>query len=518
MAVASETASLTSEAAQRALEGLLERRGIPGAGFIAVSDGRIVAEAAAGVANLDTGVPVTVDTIWQPGSIGKTYTAVLVMQLVDEGLIELDKPVAEHLQDLRLGDPETARSVTPRQLLTHTSGIDGDRLDESGAMFGRGDDAVQRYVTSLHDLGQITEPGTLWSYCNAGYVILGRLVEVVRGKPFEQVLREHLLQPAGMEHTFYFAEDVVQRNVAAGHLPGGPDGGLIVAPIWALGRANGPAGAIPYTTMRDLAGLAEIFLRRGVAANGTRILSETAVSEMLTPQVECPERDLLGDHWGLGVLIRDAEAPAVFGHDGNTIGLTAALRFVPERNLAYGVMCNREGANLAFNELFREIVDPWSGARTPELRRVDESVVVPHPEALLGVYRNVAGELTVSDENGRLTLRMRALRETAQDIPDDPIELRPVDGATFLGHVAMLGESVPLTFLERDASGTPRYIHFGARCTAASEPTARQASGRTRSRNRSQLPPMMPSAPSSPNTLASAARSARMPSSEPMAA
>ena len=293
-------------------------------------------------------------------------------------------------------------------------------------------------------------------------MILGRLLEVLRGKPFETVLRDHLLQPAGLDHTFCFPEDVVHRNVAAGHMPGA-DGKPAVAPIWVMGRANGPAGSIPFATMGDLAGLAEILLRRGVAANGTRILSETAVAEMLTPQAVCPERDLLGDHWGLGVLIRDAEAPAVFGHDGNTIGQTSSLRFVPDRNLAYGVMANREGANLAFSELYREVVDPWSGVRTPALRPADASVDISNRAALPGVYQNVAAALTVADEDGKLTLRLRARRETAQEIPTDPVELLPVDGTTFLGHFAMLGESMPMTFLEPDADGAPRYLHFGAR-------------------------------------------------------
>ena len=135
-AISATAAELTEERARESLEGLLERRSIPGAGFIATRGGELVAQVAAGVANLDTGVAVTRETLWQVGSIGKTYTAILVMQLVDEGLVELDRPVVGPLPELRVADPEATRSVTPRQLLSHTSGIDGDRIDETGATFG----------------------------------------------------------------------------------------------------------------------------------------------------------------------------------------------------------------------------------------------------------------------------------------------------------------------------------------------------------------------------------------------
>src|SRR5438309_10828878 len=263
------TRQLTPERAHEALENLIRERDIPGAGFAACRDGEIVANVAAGVVNLNTGLPATDETVWQPGSIGKTYTAVLVMQLVDEGLLDLDRPVVTYLPNLRFADVPATKTVTARQLLCHTGGIDGDRIDETGALFGRGDDAVTRYVDSLVDLPQIVEPGRLWSYCNAGYVVLGRLIEVLRGKSYEDVLKEKLFGPAGLANTFCFAEEVIQRNVSAGHMLG-PDGKMTLAPIWMPGRALGPAGTAVLATMADLLSLAEIFLRRGVARTRQR--------------------------------------------------------------------------------------------------------------------------------------------------------------------------------------------------------------------------------------------------------
>jgi CubicO group peptidase (beta-lactamase class C family) len=453
---------LTSERARQALEQLIEAHGIPGAGFAAARDGQIVATAAAGVANLDTGLPVDDSTVWQPGSIGKTYTTVLVMQLVDDGLLDLDTPVRRYLPDLRFADTEATNTVTARQLLDHTAGIDGDRLDETGATFGRGDDALQRYVESLADLPQMLPPGRLWSYCNAGYMVLGRLVEVLRGMSFEQALAERLLQPAGLADTFWFPEQVVTRNVAAGHLPG-PDGSLSVSPIWALGRAGAPAGAVPYTTMRDLLGFAEILLRGGVAANGARILSEAAVAEMLRPHVECPERELLGGHWGLGVMMRLDPAPAVYGHDGNTMGQTAALRFVPERNLAYALITNRHQANAVFAVLCNAIVDEWAGIVTPRQRKPVEGLAVPAPERLAGRYANVGAEIDVAVDGGQPTMTLRARRETAEQFASAPSPLRPIDQDTFVVHLDIVDEDLQVAFVEPAADGRPGFIHFGGR-------------------------------------------------------
>lgn len=462
---------LTSERAQQALEQLIAEHNIPGAGFAAARDGQIVATAAAGMANLDTGMCVDDTTVWQPGSIGKTYNAVLVMQLVDEGLLDLDAPVLQYIPDLRFADDVATRTITARQLLNHTGGIDGDRLDESGALFGRGDDAVQRYVASLSDLPQMLPPGRLWSYCNAGYIVLGRLVEVLRGMPYERVLAEKLLQPAGLDDTFCFPEQVITRNVAAGHIPM-PDGGMSVSPIWAMGRANGPAGVVPYATMRDLLGFADILLRRGVAANGTRILSEAAVDEMLRPHVECPERELLGGHWGLGVMMRVDPAPAIYGHDGNTFGQTAALRFIPERNIAFALITNRHQANAVFAVLSNAIVDEWAGIVTPRQRRPVEGLTVENPQRLAATYGNVAAHIDITVADGVPTMTLGARRQTAEQVDPRPSVLRPLDRDTFVAHLDIIDEDLQVAFIEPDAEGRPGYLHFGGRLYKREDATA----------------------------------------------
>lgn len=134
------------------------------------NDGEVV-EFACGVLNVNTGVEATPDSLFQIGSITKAFTATLVMQLVDENRVDLDAPASQYIPGLRFG-----HDTTVRRLLTHTSGVDGDFVDD----FGRNDDAIEKYVDACADLEQIVAPGHLYSYCNAGFVVLGRLVEAPR--------------------------------------------------------------------------------------------------------------------------------------------------------------------------------------------------------------------------------------------------------------------------------------------------------------------------------------------------
>src|SRR4051794_22657991 len=156
---------------------LADKHGVPGA-TLAILEGDEVAEAAYGVLNIRTGVEATPDSLFQIGSITKVWTATLVMQLVDEGLLNLDEPVVTYLPEFKVADPEVTRAVTTRHLLAHTSGIDGDLFLDTG----RGDDAVAKYVEACAGLGQNHPLGATMSYCNSGYIVLGRLIEALRGK------------------------------------------------------------------------------------------------------------------------------------------------------------------------------------------------------------------------------------------------------------------------------------------------------------------------------------------------
>ena len=220
-----------------------------------------VTTAAAGFANLRAGVEATPDTVFQIGSQGKMWTATVLMQLVDEGLVDVDATVRTYLPEFAVADPDVSAAVTLRHLLSHTSGIDGDNF----ADFGRGDDCLERYVDSCVSLEQTHPLGATMSYCNTGFSILGRVIEVVTGKVWDAVMRERLFEPLGLAHTGTLPEEALLHRAAVGHVAPGPGAPLEVAPVWMLPRSCGPMGLI-NSTVDDVLTFARLHLDAGKTA------------------------------------------------------------------------------------------------------------------------------------------------------------------------------------------------------------------------------------------------------------
>ena len=295
----------------------LQKHQVTGASVAVLSDGEVV-DAAAGYANLRAGIEATPDTLFQIGSITKIWTTTLVMRLVDEGLVELDEPVVSYVPGFTSADPEASARITVRQLLTHTSGFRGDVFKDTG----RNDDAVARYIAEiLPNVPQTLPPGRLFSYNNAGFSVLGRIVELQRGTTWAKAIHDEIAGPLGVTAATDAYEAILHRS-AVGHVPSEHGAAAdTVAAEWALASSNGPAGSMLAMSARDLVAFARMHLDGGVTASGERILSEKSVRAMQEPQVDVPLRTLRQVRLGLGWHVFDWEGGNVIGHDGGTIGL-----------------------------------------------------------------------------------------------------------------------------------------------------------------------------------------------------
>src|SRR4051794_26390169 len=193
------------------------RLGVPGAAAAVVRGGER-ATAATGVLNTRTRTPASPDSLFLIGSITKLWTTTMVMQLVDEGEIELDDLVRAHLPELRLATADATDTLTIRHLLTHTAGLE----DDFGIAAGdRGDGCIRRYVARIADFGQLHPAGAMFSYCNSGYVLAGRLLEHMEGETFDDIVRARLIARLGLEHTVLLPEEAMLHPVAVGHVPVG---------------------------------------------------------------------------------------------------------------------------------------------------------------------------------------------------------------------------------------------------------------------------------------------------------
>lgn len=323
----------------------MDRLRIPGAA-VGVVCGAEEHVAGLGVTNVEHPLPVDDETLFQIGSITKTFTGTLLMRLVESGSIELDAPVRTYLPDLRLADEDVARRVTLRHLLTHTGGWEGDYFDD----FGPGDDALAQMVAAVGELPQVTPLGEIWSYNNAGFYIAGRVAEVVTGKSFEDAMRELVLEPLGLTMSFFFADEVMTERFAVGHFLENDE--ITVARPWPIGRAAHPAGGL-VCTARDLLRYARFHMGDGETADGIRVLSPESMALMRTPHAAATGLDEIGLTW---FLYRFDEGTTL-AHGGGTNGQVSILGIFPEREFAVAVCANgtpggsellRETRNLAF--------------------------------------------------------------------------------------------------------------------------------------------------------------------------
>lgn len=432
--------------------------GVPGAS-LGVWTGDTLSEAAAGICNIETQVPVTPETLFQIGSITKLYTAALAMQLVEEGKLALDAPLRTLLPDFRVKDESVAARVTLRHLLSHTSGIMGDYFKDAG----RGEDRVAKFTAMMAALDQVHEPGEMFSYCNTGFVAAGRMIEVANGTTWDKAIRQRLAKPLDTPSFSTLPEQAMRYQTAIGHL--GQPGRMMVTPIAYLAASNGPAGATPMAKARDVVTFMRMMMAGGVAPNGNRVLSAGSVEAMHKMNVVCP-KGMNIDAIGLAAFMWDWDGDGtyeVFGHDGSTIGQAAWARYHPASGTGFCLLTNGGNGKALADRLIREIFSDAAGIAPPELPKPDTALAIA-PARYLGRYANTMEEIEVSEDSGKLVATVTPAPDYAV-MSGGPkrVPLEPVSAELFLG--VPPGMTLPQSwhFLGDDGTGRARWLHSGVR-------------------------------------------------------
>ena len=351
-----------------------------------------------GVTSIEHPLEVTTDTLFQIGSITKTFTATAIMRLVEAGKVGLDEPVRAYLPDFRLQDEDVAARATVRQLLTHTGGWLGDYF----ADFGRGDDALPRYVAALAEQPQLAPLGEVWSYNNAAFNVAGRVVEAVAAKPYEDALRELVLDPLGLESAYFFADEVITYRFAVGHERDEQEKTVVGRP-WAIGRSSHPAGGL-ITTVPELLRYARFWIEGG------ELLRPDSVAEMTREQV--PIGGNL-DAVGLAWMIKTVGGVKIIRHGGGTKGQSTELLIAPDQGFALAVFTNHSYGGVLNDRVVEQAFETYLGVREPELEAVDLDAA-PY----LGRYEARMADVELVQTDAGLELRF--LPKGGFPTPDTP--------------------------------------------------------------------------------------------------
>lgn len=444
---------------QNALDRLRRKHHVCGVSLAVLRNGTIHA-AASGWAHAPERIAATADTLFQIGSISKTFTATLALQLVDDGALDLDAPIRRYLPDFTTADPLTA-TLTARQLLTHTSGIDGDFFPLADA-----DGTAADYVRQMRGVGQLHTPGAYMTYCNAGFVVLTRLIEVLRDANWNELVIHRICEPLGLTHVVARPSDALRFRMAVGHQP---TARRIFTPV---SRAYLPlsmagAGSVLSMTASDLLRYAQAHME-GPRRKESRhsILSRQGFRTMQTPQQAMPpySQDCY-THMGLGwFLDADPRQPKLM-HEGATTQQFASLHMLPKQKLAFALLLNSPSP-LLIREI-RDVIFTELGGVTSAAHRALPTPIDFDRERHLGTYSGIAQRVTVSPaQRGHLKLNMQAmsapfeaLELTLRAVEPDVFAIVEQPQRTLGARVVFLGER----------EGRSEYLRIGLRMTRRSD-------------------------------------------------
>jgi CubicO group peptidase (beta-lactamase class C family) len=327
----------------------LVKSAIPGASVTVIENNQVVLSKGYGLSDVAAKKPVTPDTVFRAGSISKSWTSIAVMLLVEEGKLSLDARLADLMPELKFDNPwEETHPIRLAHLLEHTAGFD-DIGFRHYLIAGR-DIPLADAVNLYGPYKSRWQPGTRMSYCNAGPVIAGRIIEKVSGQKFQDFIARRLTGPLKMESAYWTKEPQIADRIAKSYKVDG----LTPEPFVEIGAR--PSGSLNVTS-KDLARLPLLMLGRGTIDGVTYFKPETA-DRIEYPQTTNGVRAGLKFGYGLGNLAYPGKKVLFHGHDGGIDGFVSKYEYAPAYGAGFVIMANapKEEA-LALADLVRDYLE-----------------------------------------------------------------------------------------------------------------------------------------------------------------
>jgi CubicO group peptidase (beta-lactamase class C family) len=375
-----------------------------------------------GFADVKAGVRVTPETLFEIGSISKSFVAIAVLQLAEEGKLDLHKPVTTYLPWLKIESKYAP--FTTHHLLSHTSGLSGVPL-------------LMRVAVTTLRAG--FEPGSRWVYSNIGYVLLGFLLEAIDKKPFAEVMRQRVFNPLGMNASVPVISNEIRERVAVGYGPLQPDrpfpvrGKLGEAPWIEVPEAAGSIAA----TASDMGNYLQMLLNHGAGAK-RRVLSEKAFELLTRPVIKSAFRGEDASY-AYGLWVNDANGHTLLRHTGGMVAFSSAM--YADVTEGFGAFASVNAARLPGG--YRPIaVTRYALALLSAASRGQELPAPPPPPASPTVIKNAAdyagrftspdgGKLVLISENGQLVLQHSGSRIVLEQAGRDLFLVKHPDFALF---------------------------------------------------------------------------------------
>ncbi len=406
-----------------------------------------------GITDIENPLPVTENTLFQIGSISKTFLATAVMRLVEKKKINLDIPIIKYLPDLKLSNKETTKKVTMRHLLTHTGGWFGDYFND----FGKNDDALNKMVIKMSELPQCSRFGSIFSYNNSGFYLAGRVLEIVSNKPYETAIKDLVLDPLNMKMSFFFTDDVMTHRFVVGH-------NVIknkakVAKPWAMGRSIAPAGGV-ISTVKDLFKYARFYMGNGKTPNGKKFLSKTSMTLLKKPLLNASSEKKIALSW----FIKEFNGKKGISHTGATTGQTASLQIIPSEKFAAIILTNSSYGMPLYSEITNFAIKIFLKIDIPnkKLIKISRKEILTYA----GRYTTPTMLLDVKPQNNKLIIKLTD-KGCFPAPKNKPTHQPPPLTAAFYDKDKIIALNAPykdyITEFLRDKNGNITWLRLGSR-------------------------------------------------------
>ncbi|HUP90560.1 MAG TPA: serine hydrolase domain-containing protein [Longimicrobiales bacterium] len=314
-----------SDAVDTYVKAEMQKRSIPGLSLAVVRNGKVIKATGYGLANVEHSVPAKAETVYQTGSVGKQFTATLIMMLVEEGKLSLDDPIGKYINDA----PEIWKPITIRHLLSHTAGVSNSLYNQINM---RQDYTEDQLLKKIESIPLDFQPGEKWNYSNPGYVTLGILIHKITGKFYVDMLHDRIFTPLGMSTARLINEADIIPNRAAGYRL---VKGQLKNQDWVAPQVNTTADGSLYMTVLDLA-------KWDAALYTERLLRRASFDRMWTPVTLANGKQ---EPYGFGWRTTAVNGHRLIEHGGAWQGFTSYIARYVDDTLTVIVLTNLSGAD-----------------------------------------------------------------------------------------------------------------------------------------------------------------------------